>query len=93
MAGKVTEILLDKQKGYNDLISLLERGSFKNKYIIAKIYGKIPDTDNFEVLHRTYYHGKLTKKDTNDPVFTTENRILKLYSKPENGRLVISRFQ
>lgn len=74
--GKVENILLSKQIGYQRLVDLLEKGKFKRKYISAQIYSKSdPFNDNFDILHREYHNGKLVLHSQNDPFFREGNML------------------
>lgn len=73
--NRVPNIVLDRYQGYHKLVDLLERGTYKGKYNNAKIYSRLPGTDNFDILHREYDKGKLIKDTVNDPVFDHENKI------------------
>lgn len=85
--GKVENILLSKQIGYQRLIDLLEKGKFKKKYISAQIYSKSNQysDNNFDILHREYHNGKLVLHSQNDPVFKDGNMIC---MKKDEGGLI-----
>lgn len=89
VSGKVKEIVLDRWKGYNDLIQLIEKGEFKGKYITAKIYGYDPQTGAYDILHRVYLRGKLQKKEVNDPVLDTKDEFLTLHFTIQDNRVII----
>ena len=87
--GHVETIILDKLAGYNNLVHLVEKGSFKGKYKTAKIYSRTPGLGKFDILHREYYKGKLNTDTVDDPVLDVADQHRILYYKIENKRLVI----
>ena len=91
LSKKIEVIKLDKLKGYTDLINLVERGSFKNKFETAKLYGKSPGSVAFDVCHRQYFNGKLKKDSVIDPeIDTTEQFTFLYYNVDEFGRVIIN---
>ena len=85
---KVPFILLDKQKGYTDLINLVEK-RWQKKYSAAAIYMRPPGEKTFSILCRRYYDGEL--EECQDPIITPElNQTL--YYHFENHRLQLSTF-
>lgn len=84
--GRVNRIELNKLEGYQNLIKLIDE-DMKGQWLSAKIYGRNPDTGEFDKLHREYYQGGL--KDANDPVLT-ESDIQHVYFRVENHRLVLT---
>lgn len=89
MAGYAKEITLDRTKGYQELIDLVER-KMKGQHISAKIYGRDPDTDAFDHLHRVYINGKIEKERVNDPVIDPLYQYRTIYFKIEKDRLILS---
>lgn len=85
----VDHILLDRIKGYNALIDLIERGNFKGTYLNAKLYGK-DDSGQWSILHRHYRNGKLDVERLADPVIDSDKQFRKLFFTVESNKLVIS---
>jgi len=74
--GKVKNIVLSKETGYQRLVDLLEKGKFKRKFISAQLYSKSDRyLDNFDILHREYHNGKLVLSSQNDPFFKEGNML------------------
>lgn len=89
IAGHVKDILLDRMKGYNELIKKVEL-EYKGKYTSAKIYGRSPGELMFPTLHRTYYNGKLDKESVVDPVIDLKDEFKTLYYRLESNLLILS---
>jgi len=85
--GKVPDIKLFKQAGYQALIDYVENG-IKGKYLSAKIYMRDAETGAFDTLCREYYKGGLEKQ--NDPLLS-EDEVQILYYSVKNGKLVIEK--
>lgn len=83
---KLPFISMDKLKGYNELIKLVEE-SYKGKYIGAKIYGREPGQEQFSILHRDYLRGEL--KECHDPVIAAGDQYYNLSYLIEKGRVII----
>lgn len=82
--GKVDCIVLDRKKGYNDLIRYIEQ-DLKGQYIECKIYMD-DGTRKFPRLCRKYHKGSRVLED--DPALSEEDVKL-LYFTTEKGLLVI----
>ncbi|TWI80546.1 hypothetical protein IQ13_3224 [Lacibacter cauensis] len=83
-AGIYPNIRMDKEKGYTDLINLIER-SYKGKYTAATIYMRNPGEKDFNTVCRNYYKGEAT--EINDPVIT--DPVYTLYYIVQNGRVLV----
>jgi hypothetical protein len=79
-------VLLDKQKGYTDLLRLVEQ-TWKGKLNTAAIYMREPGQEKFNKLCRRWYLGELEECD--DPG-TDQLQNQKLYYWFENYRLRLS---
>lgn len=86
LAGRMPNILLDREKGYTDLIRLIEN-SYRGKYNTAAIYMRHPATNEFDILCRRYMNGEA--EEINDPVIPDENKFLTLYYYIKEGRVII----
>jgi len=87
--GHVENIMLDRLKGYTALIDMVENINFRKTYIKVYLYGRHPETNNFDTLHRNYFEGKLNTDRVNDPAIDTVNQYKKLDFKVTGNRLVI----
>jgi hypothetical protein len=75
---RVPQIDLDREAGYNGLVQLIEKGSFRGKYKTAIIYSQsVFGSRNFDLLHREYHNGKLVLSTQNDPVFTIGDMLVR----------------
>jgi hypothetical protein len=73
---RVTEIKLDRFKGYMDLVNMVENGYLTGKYSTALIYEH--DGKDYNILCRKYNNGVLESTAVNDPVFDDTNSALVL---------------
>lgn len=86
LAGRVKTIELDREKGYTDLVKLVET-SYKGKYQRAAIYMRSEETNDFDITCRLYdSHGLI---DIQDPVLTEAQKIKTLYPSIQNNRIII----
>lgn len=86
LAGRVKTIELDREKGYTDLIKLIET-SYNGKYKRAAIYMRSQETNDFDITCRMYDADGV--QEINDPVFSDDHRIKTLYPTIENHRIII----
>lgn len=86
LAGRVKTIELDREKGYTDLIKLIE-SSYKGKYTRAALYMRSEATNDFDITCRLYDASGVI--EINDPVLTPEQKTKTLYPSIENSRIVI----
>lgn len=86
LAGRVPQILLNREKGYTDLITLIET-AYVGKYKQATIYMRTPGTNEFDTICRSYDSNGI--RDMNDPVLSDEQKQLTLYYTIESGRVFI----
>jgi hypothetical protein len=84
--GKVPFIAMDKHKGFMELVGLVE-GPYRGQYIGAKIFGREPGKDTFDILHRDYLRGEI--KMRNDPKFPIDDQKYNLKYTIENNKIVI----
>ena len=86
LAGRVKTIELDREKGYTDLVNLIEV-NYKGKYKRAAIYRRSEDSNDFDITCRLYDAESVL--EINDPVLTVEQKIKTLYPSIENSRIII----
>lgn len=89
LAGRFPSIVLDREKGYTDLIGLLE-GPYRNRYQYATIYMRTPGTSEFDIICRQYDRNGL--KDINDPVLPDDQKKIELTYTIQNGRVLVASF-
>ncbi|MFZ4056976.1 MAG: hypothetical protein ACOYKE_02505 [Ferruginibacter sp.] len=85
--AQAKSIILNKEKGYTDLIKLVEV-TWKNRLLSAVIYMRESDNAPFNIECRRYYNGEIT--DCNDPVISAENNFRELFYFFQNGILFIT---
>lgn len=86
--GRYDNIILDREKGYTDLINLIE-GKYKGQYTAAKIYSRQPGEKNFNTLCR-HYNVKGELEECQDPVIPDEQKILILFYYTHQGRVIVT---
>lgn len=87
LAGRVKTIELDREKGYTDLVKLIESG-YKGKFNRAALYMRSQDTNDFDITCRLYDASGVI--EINDPVLSDAEKIKTLYPSIENNRIIIN---
>ena len=74
--GHVSQIVLSREKGYKDLVELIEK-KWKGMYESASIFMREAGDDKFNTLCRRYYLGEV--QEIQDPVITPQDDIRKVH--------------
>lgn len=86
--GRFENIPLNREKGYTDLIDLVEK-RYSGKYTVAKIYRREPGTKDFNILCRHYdSNGQLL--ECQDPLIPEEQKILILFYYIHSGKVIVT---
>lgn len=86
--GRFDNILLNREKGYTDLINMIEK-KYSGKYTRAKIYSRQPGQENFNTICRDYNDaGQL--EECQDPVLSDDDKFLTLYYYTHKGQVIIT---
>lgn len=86
--GKVDSIILNREKGYTDLIGMIEK-NYAGKISTAKIYCRNPGENNFDTLCR-YYDNTGQLVECQDPVIPDDQKILTLYYYTHKGLVIVT---
>jgi hypothetical protein len=80
-------IILDRMKGYTDLVKLIER--YYNHYTRAQIYMRMPGEEKFNILCRDY-NAKSELVECQDPVLPDEHLKKELFYIVHAGLVIIT---
>jgi hypothetical protein len=86
--GKIDLIVLDRMKGYTDLIKLIER-NYHHHYLRAQIYMRLPGQEGFNTLCRDY-NERSELVECQDPTLTPEQEKLTLYYYVHAGMVTVT---
>lgn len=86
--GRFQNIELDREKGYGELINLVEK-RYRAKYTVAKIYQRKPGEKSFNTVCR-HYNSNGELEECQDPVIPEPEKTLTLFYYFKNNLLVIT---